>query len=1091
MSDNNGEILQATFIFDNKSDISQTPSNYSELKETIKRLFNINENQLNNYDITYKDEDDKEKIIIDDDSYKLPQLMTEQIIFIIKPKDNQINDINEDDNNNNDSENERGIRRGKGRVRPGTRNRHRQNNDRDRDNENSSKDKNENEDNDENERGIRRGKGRVRPGTRNRHRQNNDRGRGRENERTEENDSSYRDQNENGDNYENDHSYKDQNENEDNDENNENERGIRRGKGRVRPGTRNRHRQNNDRDRDNENDNSYHDRNENGDNYENEDNDENERGKRRGKGRVRHGNRYRNRQNNDRGRGREYENDNSYKDRNEDEDNYENENERGVRRGKGRMRPGNKDQYRQNNDRGREREEERGRGRGRRRGRGRFRNRERFREGRRDEEEGEGEREGEGEEDRREEERKGQGKGRSRPGGRDKFRQNYEEDRERGEERRGNYNRGRRRRFGPRRYEHRPYNDRDDRKEYENNDRKNYINKSQYNNDYKNYDNNNNKSQHNNDYNKNYGNNNNKNQHNNNYNRDNDKRNKKYINNINNRDNNEKSNYYDNFKRDKDERSNYYDNFNRDNSNNNKEDKRKYNNNDNKNENMKKSNNQEGNYVDTEIEKESQHEKEIYIKNFKKQYRTIIDEMDILFFGELNEEEITKIIMDLNLHPSLTIFEAMNLIYRESQIIKTLKYYESKGKREYGPETDIFEEKYITYYNKDNLKNIIENYKIFEEIEDNKNIESDWLYIDLSDRRRKLLKDKKNYYNYLPILDPNSDNEEYVNDESIYSNNENELLYHSLFYKTLLCRYCNLSNENNEEENELCPLCPYAHNILKDFRIIYDYRDEKTISFIKILLENNDLFKFQRYENMIPMSLSSNFNIDSFKVHKCQLYDNCPNDYQLCPYYHNIEGDEQRRPPLLFQYTGENGDKCFDEKKKKYRPKKCDAGIFCQYVHNKNEHNYHPDHFRKELNCKNERINGKCIYYKTCYGIHQDIGYEDSKDEEEEEEINKEEIEEDEEIKEISLKVHNSIKLGAIFRCRKCQEVSQIGELCYFIECNHFLCTKCFKKIRKDNKKMVDKSQQNINLSCPFCGKELKKGKIIRCNFNQKGNNNK
>ena len=345
------------------------------------------------------------------------------------------------------------------------------------------------------------------------------------------------------------------------------------------------------------------------------------------------------------------------------------------------------------------------------------------------------------------------------------------------------------------------------------------------------------------------------------------------------------------------------------------------------------------------------------------------------------------------------------------------------------------------------------------------------------------------YYNYLPILDPNYnyEDEDFVDDGNIYSNNENELLYHSLFYKTLLCRHCDLSDENNIE------LCPYAHNILKDFRIIYDYKDEKIISFMKLLLDHKDLFKFQKYENFIPMSLpKKEFNVDSFKVHKCQLGDDCPNDYNICPYFHNVDGDEQRRPPLLFQYTGENGDLCFDKRKNKYRSKKCNAGIFCPYVHNKNEYNYHPDHFRKDVPCQNEIDNGRCIYYKTCYGTHENENYEEESKEEEEEEIDEEEIEEDENIKEMSTNVKNIFKLGKIFRCRKCQQVSQIDELCYFLDCNHFLCRKCLKRMKKDKFMIFKKTKQNTLLCCPFCEKELKKGRIVLCNFNNvKGKKNK
>ena len=255
-------------------------------------------------------------------------------------------------------------------------------------------------------------------------------------------------------------------------------------------------------------------------------------------------------------------------------------------------------------------------------------------------------------------------------------------------------------------------------------------------------------------------------------------------------------------------------------------------------------------------------------------------------------------------------------------------------------------------------------------------------------------------------------------------------------------------------------------------------------------LEKSNLFKFEAYTNYIPMNLSSKFkfNLDSFKVHKCQLDASCPNDYHVCPYYHkSIEGDEQRRPPSLFGYEGELGNVCFDQRKKKYCPNKCDYGIYCKFLHSKNEYNYHPKFYRKKYKCKREKINGRCIYYETCYGIHPDEGnnFTPEKEKEEEEEINEEEIEEYEEVKTLSTKVTNFVSIGKIFRCMKCLNVSQNGELCYFVDCKHFLCIKCFKKMYKEKNKKTKEENKKL-LSCPFCEKELKLKGVILINFDQK-----
>ena len=495
-----------------------------------------------------------------------------------------------------------------------------------------------------------------------------------------------------------------------------------------------------------------------------------------------------------------------------------------------------------------------------------------------------------------------------------------------------------------------------------------------------------------------------------------------------------------------------------------------------------------------EMEKEALYEKEVYQKNLKKKYSEVIEQIKIVFINEqLKEDEILQIIKKLIANPSLTIFEAMNLIYREVQIIKTLQFYNSGQKRKYGPNKDIIENEFDNFINRKDLKDVIQRYKVHEKGEDedekNKSIGSDesYLYFDNSDRRRQILKDEKEYFNYLPIYNPNKGNNNDDKDDDIYAKNENELLYHPLFYKTLMCKYCDLSDETIADNI----LCPYSHNILKDFRIIYDYKDEGICKFMKYLLES-ELFQFEDYSNYIDMSFE--FNIDTFKFHKCQLDSECPNDYHLCPFYHSsIKGDEKRRPFSLFGYSGGPGDLCFNEKMKKYTPKKCVCGIFCQYIHSKNEYNYHPDHFRKYCQCKRKKVKGKCIYYKTCYGIHSDDNQNNSLNEEEEEEEEEEnenkimeEAKNDEEVIEKKTKVDMTFMVAKTFRCRKCQKVSKKGELIYFLKCKHFICMKCFRKLisknSKNNKKEKEKEKEKL-MSCPFCSEELKKGEIIKLSY--------
>ena len=514
--------------------------------------------------------------------------------------------------------------------------------------------------------------------------------------------------------------------------------------------------------------------------------------------------------------------------------------------------------------------------------------------------------------------------------------------------------------------------------------------------------------------------------------------------------------------------------------------------------------NRENNDFENEEERETKLEKERILSEFKKKYGKIIEAFKNLFFDEsLKEEKIIDIIKMIKSNPNLTIFEAMNLIYREVQIIKTLNL--DKSKRQYGPHSDKIEFKFEKYLNKEDLKEVLKKYKIYkneeeipekerdeEEIHINfdsnkggkksevynkeKNMNKSWFYVDDFDKRRKLAKDEEGCFNYLPLMNPEG-NKNNNDEEDIYAKNENEISYHSLFYKTLICKECPNININT---NNISPqlLCPYAHNILKDFRIIYDYTNENVCKFM-ILLQDSNLFNFQNYLNYIPMSLSPKFNIDTFKVHKCQLdEDACPNDYHLCPYYHKgAKIDEQRRPPLLFGYSGSQGKLCFNKIKKDYCPEKCPSGIFCNYVHNKNEFNYHQSHFRKEFDCKRKKDkNGKCIFIKTCYGKHDEDEYkENNEDSEKEEEVEEEEIENDDEIKKIKKKVKNIFSIAKTFRCRQCQNIE--SDICYLTKCKHFLCLKCYKKLYKEKKK------EGKNLECPFCAKEITKDNIVKVEF--------
>ena len=504
---------------------------------------------------------------------------------------------------------------------------------------------------------------------------------------------------------------------------------------------------------------------------------------------------------------------------------------------------------------------------------------------------------------------------------------------------------------------------------------------------------------------------------------------------------------------------------------------------------------------DYEIQEEK--EKAESEKEFEKKYSYFIDKIDVAFDGMASKKEIGNIIKALIKMPSLTIFEAMNLIYRSLHIYNALNFYKSnidkKGAKLGSADGDIFENKYHGEFACEKLNEKIEKYKTEQKGEKLDN--SYDLYEDENfDKRRKLAKNIDGIYNYLPIkkdsIQMNEEDKKKLEGYDIFAKNENEINYHPLFFKTLMCHSC----EKDENENELLNTdCPYCHDIQNDFRIIYDYKDNK-ICLIMNDLVNSELFTFVDYLEYIPKNIRiKDFNLKTFKVHKCQLDTDgkCPNDYHLCPYYHdsnkdkNKDKDERRRPLWLFRYSSEMCEACYDKKKKRYIVKNCPLGDFCNNVHSKNEYNYHIDNFRRIYPCT-RNPEGRCPFFITCYGFHKGENEGNYPAEEEEGEnddsINEENLEnEDDDIKEIKDKIKNSIIIGKNFRCRKCNELKSI--LNYFIDCKHFLCQNCFKKItfdlkksKKERKEEEKKDNKNI-LKCPFCDKELAKGKILRCKF--------
>ena len=249
--------------------------------------------------------------------------------------------------------------------------------------------------------------------------------------------------------------------------------------------------------------------------------------------------------------------------------------------------------------------------------------------------------------------------------------------------------------------------------------------------------------------------------------------------------------------------------------------------------------NRENNDYENEEEREAKLEKERILSEFKKKYGKIIEALKLLFFDEsLKEEKIIDILKSIKSNPNLTIFEAMNSIYRQVQIIKALSLDNSK--RQYGPNSDKIEFEFEKFLNKEDLKEVMKKYKIYknedeipekerddEEIhinfdsnKENKNYEvynkerksnmdKNWFYVDDFDKRRKLAKDEEGCFNYLPLMNPQG-NKNNKDEEDIYAKNENEISYHSLFYKTLMCKECPNTNNTSAQLLYYCKTQIYS-----------------------------------------------------------------------------------------------------------------------------------------------------------------------------------------------------------------------------------------------------------------------------------------
>ena len=442
-------------------------------------------------------------------------------------------------------------------------------------------------------------------------------------------------------------------------------------------------------------------------------------------------------------------------------------------------------------------------------------------------------------------------------------------------------------------------------------------------------------------------------------------------------------------------------------------------------------------------------------------------------YPELTEYECGNILDLIQNKTSQTIFETMNDISAENIIKLSIHFHQKKMKIKPfidNLELNIFELINLKYLNPIH-KQILLYYKIFDitkKKELNLNLPDYYFYQNENERRRVLKKNEDGLYNYLPIKCLKShENQSYeIKEKCNFAHSDNEIYFHSLIYKTKKCKKKNFCNFENFPE-----LCFKSHNFNNDFRLIYNYLDDKIKEFMFIYEKN--MGKIKSYEECFNDLEIEKFNLDTFKILECKnkniFNDNCKIDRHLCLFYHN--NYEKRRPQNLFKYTNEyckyliceNGNCSF---------KKCPFGNYCHYCHSTYEFYYHEKNFGKLFPCLREKnINKECIYKETCYGIHNNF-YNEYKEKEKKNQIKNQLIE----IKKKYEIIKNCILK---FSCLVCSKIPK-NNIYYLIQKYHnkdelhFMCKECKEKCGK---------------ICPLCNEKINENDFIEVNLININNN--
>ena len=439
--------------------------------------------------------------------------------------------------------------------------------------------------------------------------------------------------------------------------------------------------------------------------------------------------------------------------------------------------------------------------------------------------------------------------------------------------------------------------------------------------------------------------------------------------------------------------------------------------------------------------------------NRKKELKKILSENNEIIseiknaysgFTRLELLEFAAIFQNIISSKYQTIFEIMNQIHRDISIQITLNEADNINNKEYLFPIDPYEIIDPLYINPEHIK-IMKYFHVYNKDDKvklppyiQKILTNDFLYTKESDKRRKIIKYPDGTYNYIPLkCKINNCN----NINCPYSHNEYEIDYHPLLYKT---KYSNIDKGIYSKTSD---------DLLKDFRIIYNYKNEKIINLLKLLykkIPNLSIEDFYKDE-------INSFELETFKTVKCphiKKHKNCPKkDPHLCYYYHDIE--ERRRPPTLFRYTNEMCPKSYKNEKIK-----CENGVFCNFCHSRYELLYHKLLYGKAMTCLRKKENGKCIYEETCYAYHpyKEPGYQEKREEliqEENDELSDKYIE------------GNKLLNGLIshYKCQNCNKFNDKFKYVLLANCEHIICNKCFEeKALEKNKCPIPNFKRKFNI---------------------------